>query len=148
MTNKKGLNQHVPSRNSRSAVNWVNGMRRSDDLYREKVLALFQPDILIREQFMATYTRRFHLEPERTLMLSVLQDAVICFQNNVVATDKRKRRLFLEAQEWIMQEDTNYFYSFENICHLLGFSPSYLRRGLMSWKETLLGTRREGRLAS
>jgi len=114
----------------------------------EKVLALFQPDILIRDQFVATYMRRFHLEPEKTLMLAVLQDAVICFQDNLAATDKRKRRLFLEAEEWIMEEDTNYLYSFENICDSLGFSPSYLRRGLMSWKETILGTQRAGRLAS
>ena len=147
MSDKKGLNQHVPSRNSRSA-SWVRGMRRSDDPYMEKVLALFQPDILIRDQFVATYMRRFHLEPEKTLMLAVLQDAVICFQDNLAATDKRKRRLFLEAEEWIMEEDTNYLYSFENICDSLGFSPSYLRRGLMSWKETILGTQRAGRLAS
>jgi hypothetical protein len=147
MRAKKGLKQYVPGRGGRSAT-WVRGIRMSDDPYMEKVFALFQADILIRDQFVATYKRRFHLEPEKTLMLAVLQDAVICFQDNLAATDKRKRQLFLEAQEWIMEENTNYLYSFENICDLLGFSASYLRRGLMSWKETLLGTRREGRLAS
>lgn len=146
MRDKKGLCQPVPSRTSRSAY-WMSGMRRSDDPYMEKVLALFQPDVLIRDQFVATYKRRFHLEPEKTLMLAVLQDAVVCFQDSLAATDRRKRRLFLEAQEWIMEEDTDYLYSFENICDSLGFSPSYLRRGLMSWKEAMLGTRREGRLA-
>ena len=147
MSAKKGLNQHMPSRNSRSAY-WVKGIRLSDAPYTEKALALFQPDILIRDQFVATYMRRFHLEPEKTLMLAILQDAVVCFQDNLAATDKRKRQLFLEAQEWIMEENTNYLYSFESICDLLGFSPSYLRQGLMSWKETLLGMHRAERLAS
>ena len=147
MSGKNRSNEHVPNRKCRSAY-WTNGARRSDDRDMEKVLALFQPDILVRDEFLATYGRRFHLEPERTLMLAVLQDAILCFQDNLAATDRRKRRLFLEAQEWIMEENANYFYSFENICDSLGFSPSYLRRRLMSLKETMLGTQREGRLAS
>ena len=97
MHDKKGMNQHVPGRTGRSAY-WMSGMRRSDDPYMEKVLALFQPDVLIRDQFVATYKRRFHLEPEKTLMLAVLQDAVVCFQDNLAATDRRKRRSVTPSQ--------------------------------------------------
>jgi hypothetical protein len=147
MSAKKGLHQQIPTRNSRSA-HWVKGVQLSDVPYTENALAFFQPDILIGYQFVATYIRRFHLEPEKTLMLAILQDAVVCFQDNLGATDKRKRQLFVEAQEWIMEENANYLYSFDSICALLGFSPSYLRQGLMSWKETMLGSQQAARLAS
>jgi hypothetical protein len=68
-------------------------------------------------------------------MLAVLQDAVTCFQENIAATCKRKRALYQEAEEWFIAEDKSYLFSFENICEALGFDVSYLRHGLLSWKE-------------
>ena len=109
---------------------------------------IFEPDILIANQFLATYVRNFHLEPEKTLMFAVLQDALTCFQYYVGATDKRRQQLFIEAHDWFMSEDNGYLFSFENICALLGFTPSYLRRGLLRWQEDLLSKRLEERRAS
>ncbi|HEU4639326.1 MAG TPA: hypothetical protein VFS84_10770, partial [Candidatus Binatia bacterium] len=86
-------------------------------------------------QFLATYQRTFRLDPEKVLMLAVLQDAVTCFQENIAATCKRKRALYQEAEEWFDAEDKSYLFSFENICEALGFDVSYLRQGLLRWKE-------------
>ena len=36
----------------------------------EKAMMIFQPDILIDAQFQTSQRRRFHLEPERVLMLA------------------------------------------------------------------------------
>jgi hypothetical protein len=99
-----------------------------------KVEALFQPDILISFQHQATHRRRLHLEPERLLMLAVLEDAVVCFQDNIGATCKRKRVLYLDAERWILAEDKSYLFSFNNVCEALNFDPVYLRQGLMRWK--------------
>ena len=128
------------SNNSSESQRWVRGVSQSQTALDEKVLAVFQPDILISAQYLATYRRRFHLNPERLLMLAVLEDAIICFQDHVAATCKRKRLLHLEAEQWILDEDKSYLFSFENICDSLGFEPAYLRQGLMRWKQGALVT--------
>ncbi|GEM_PF-253521 len=113
----------------------------------ERALAIFQPDILIENQYQATYRRRFHLDPERVLMLAVLQDAVVCFQDNLKATCKRKQMMHLDAAEWIANEDRSYPFSFENVCEALGYDPAYMRQGLLRWKEKALAEHgnRDGR---
>ena len=117
---------------------WVRGLSQSQTAFEEKALAVFQPDILISAQYLATYRRKFHLNPEQVLMLAVLEDAIICFKDYVAATCKRKRLLHLEAEQWILDEDRSYLFSFENICDAVGFEPTYLRHGLARWKEAAL----------
>ena len=60
-------------------------VNQSSSLLGRKTLALFQPDILVTVQYLSTYRRRFHLQPEQLLMLAVLEDAVVCFQDNLTA---------------------------------------------------------------
>ena len=98
-------------------------------------MAIFQPDILIGAQYETTQCRRFHLEPERVLMLAVLQDAVLCFQDHVAATCQRKQMLHRDAAEWIFSTDRSYLFSFENICDALGYDADYMRQGLARWKQ-------------
>jgi hypothetical protein len=142
MIGKPRFTAQVSNTNTNSqSQRWVRGVSPSQSGFEEKVLAVFQPDILISAQYLATYRRRFHLNPEQVLMLAVLEDAIICFQDHVAATCKRKRLLHLEAEEWILDEDRSYLFSFENICDSLGFEPTYLRQGLMRWKEAALENR-------
>lgn len=101
----------------------------------ERAFSLFQPDILLPSQYLATTRRTFHLEPEQNLMLAVLEDAIICFQRNVAATHPKGRELFKEAEEWLLSTDSSWLYSFENICDALSFDPAYLREGLVRWKQ-------------
>ena len=103
-----------------------------------KLEALFQPDVLTSFQHQATHRRRFHLEPERLLMLAILEDAVVCLQDNLGATCKRKKALYRDAEEWILDRGKSYLFSFENVCEALNFDPAYLRQGLMRWKESQL----------
>lgn len=70
-------------------------------------------------------------------MLAVLEDAIVCFQDNLASTCKRKRSLYHEAEEWILADERFYLFSFENICETLGFDPAYIREGLMRWKQAL-----------
>lgn len=121
-----------------------NGPRTSSflstdgDLPHVRIESLFQPDILISFQHHATHRRRFNLEPEKLLMLAVLEDAIVCFQDNLGATCKRKQLLYAEAEEWILDGDKSYLFSFENVCEALNFDPAYLRHGLMRWKVSRL----------
>jgi hypothetical protein len=77
-------------------------------------------------------------EGEERLMLAVLEEAVKCFQEYVLATRPREKRLFQEAEEWILEKDSDYLFSFESICQTLGLQPDYTRQGLLVWKEAKL----------
>ena len=121
---------------------WLKGLPPSMPA-EEKAMMIFQPDILIDTQFQSTYQRRFHLDPERVLMLAVLQDAVVCFQENVKANCKRKQLMHLDAVAWILNDDKSYLFSFENVCDALGYDAGYMRDGLLRWKRAALETRAE-----
>ncbi len=101
----------------------------------DRISSLFQPDSLLSEQYLETYRRKTHLEPEKRLMFAILEDAVGCFQKYVSAQRRKEMALFQEVEEWFMEKDSDEFFSFENICESLGLDPDYLRKGLMQWKE-------------
>jgi len=61
----------------------------------ERVTSLFQPDTLLPEQYLETFRRRFYLEPEKKLMLAVLEDAIACFQKYIFARDGKGKMAFL-----------------------------------------------------
>jgi hypothetical protein len=46
----------------------------------EKISSLFDPDTLLSAQYFENLRRKTPIEPEKRLMLAVLEDAVNCFQ--------------------------------------------------------------------
>jgi len=74
-------------------------------------------------------------EKEEMLMLAVLSDAIENFQKHVLAEGERGQKLFKEAEEWFLDKDSDWLFSFENICETLQLHPAYIRQGLLSWKE-------------
>ncbi|HEU4341178.1 MAG TPA: hypothetical protein VFU31_06380 [Candidatus Binatia bacterium] len=104
----------------------------------ERVTSLFQPDTLLPEQYLETFRRKLHLEPEKKLMLAVLEDAIACFQKYVSARDGKGKMLFQEAEEWFQEKGGDWLFSFSNVCETLGFNPDYLRQGLAQWKANRL----------
>ncbi len=101
----------------------------------DRISSLFQPDTLLPEQYLDTCRRKTHLEPEKELMLAILDDAVACFQKYFGAQKPKEKALFQEAEEWLMEKESDWVFSFENICESLDLDPDYLRKGLMQWKE-------------
>ena len=101
----------------------------------EKVASLFQPDTVLPAQYLETVRRKTHLEPEKKLMLSVLEDAVACFQKYAFTRDAHGKGLLHDAEQWILEESTEWLFSFDNICESLGLHPKYIRDGLHQWKE-------------
>jgi hypothetical protein len=100
----------------------------------ERVTSLFQPDTLLPEQYLDTFRRKLHLEPEKKLMLAVLEDAIACFQKYILARDGKGKILFQETEEWVLDGNGDWLFSFANVCDTLGFDPDYVRRGLLEWK--------------
>jgi hypothetical protein len=79
---------------------------------------------------------RIRLQPECRLLWAVMENAVEAYMKHVAATGRRGRRLFREAEEWIMRDDPTWLCSFVSICHVLGLDPDYVRSGITRWRET------------
>ena len=92
---------------------------------------LFEPDTLLPAQFYAMFKNSQYREPERRLMVAILEDAVSCLSMNLRQCNPRQRKQYEEAKQWVnAEEESEWIFSFRNICEVLGMDPSYLRRGL------------------
>lgn len=105
---------------------------------QENLPLSFEPDILLAAQYFDRFQRKARLDPEKRLMLAVLEDVVFCFQKYILSREPRGRALFCEAEDWILDEENDYIYSFWNSCEVLGLDSHYLRSGLLRWKEIKL----------
>lgn len=95
--------------------------------------SLLQPDVVLPAQFFLNVHGKTVDGGERRLILAILEDAVACFQKYLFARDNKGRRLFREAEGWMMTRDKQSPYSFENICEFLSLDADHLRQGLRRW---------------
>ena len=70
-------------------------------------------------------THRQH--PEIRLMVAILQDVIECYCKGQHAKSDRARRLFREAEKWLMTEQPEWPFSFRNICETLDLEPATIR---------------------
>ena len=108
----------------------------------ERVNSLFQIDTLAAQQFNDTYRRKIPHQSEVRLMLAILEDAINCYQDNVFALNKKRIQLFKEAEEWFMNDDASWIFSFVSICSILNLEPDYFRQGLRRWTAAQRASRR------
>ena len=101
----------------------------------EEMASMFQPDSLLPVQYFENFRRKVQTEPEKRLLLAVLEDALACYQKHFSSRGGRGMRLFRETEEWIFREDSTRPFSFTNICEVVGFDPQYIRSGLLKWRE-------------
>jgi hypothetical protein len=116
----------------------VDTLRPNSINIEEKISSLFEPDTLVSAQHFQNFRRKTYFEPEKRLMLAVLEDAVDCFQVYGTARSGRGKKLFNEAEAWIMMKRDDWIFSFVNVCQMLGFNPEYVRQGLRRWKQKTL----------
>ncbi len=108
---------------------------------------LFQPDTLLVDQYFESFRRKTYSEPEKNLMLAVLEDGLVCFVQHRSASTAAGKRLFREAEEWIFdEEDPDRLFSFENICAVLGLSRQYIRQQLSRRRDLKLGEHSKARI--
>jgi hypothetical protein len=93
---------------------------------------LFDPtDTALVERLLKKKSR----EKEEALVLAILSDAIECYQKYLFAKDYKGRKLFQEAEAWILERNSDWLFSFDNVCELLCLQPDYIRQGLLCWKE-------------
>ncbi len=122
-----------------------------DETIRDRLLV---PDILLPMQYVAAFCQQGVTKSgEHRLLYAVLEDAVLCFQKYAAPKSSRERRLFREAEQWLMREDDTRpdpvadeaqaqvncaYFTCEQVCDVLGINAEYVRAGLRRWREQLL----------
>jgi hypothetical protein len=99
--------------------------------------SLSEPDILAIHQY-SDHQGTSGRQPEKSLMSAVLLDAVECFEKYLLLHDEHSNRLFKETENWILDNDREWLFSFINICDALAIDPHYLRQGLLHWKQNAM----------
>lgn len=101
----------------------------------ESVLAqLMGPDILTPAQYHdGVHRDNPEAQAIQRLMFAVLADAVRCFQTYANAQSSAGRRMFGEAEWWILDRNSDGPFTFQAICETLGIEPDRLRDGLCQW---------------
>ncbi len=85
--------------------------------------------------------------PIKRLMLAVLEDAMRCYQTYASSRNPTQRRLFVDAERWLMDRSAGGVFAFETVCETLGIEPSCLRAGLRRWRLQQLNGMNPRRLA-
>jgi hypothetical protein len=100
-------------------------------MYDDFLARILEPDIFLPSQFYGAGGLSRKLEGEKRLMIAILKDAVECLEKYRGARSGAGRSHYENAIEWVKDTDTEWLFSFNNICDLLGFDPDYMREVLM-----------------
>lgn len=101
---------------------------------RNFLLQSFEVGILLPSQFFEYMKSDPFAQPEKRLMLAVVDDAIKTFHRCLPGATRRQRRLLREVEEWFASPEVVWPFSFQNICAVLNLDADYLRSGLAHWK--------------
>jgi hypothetical protein len=110
--------------------------------------SILESDIMQPCQFFERIKTQPSTQPEKRLMLAVMQDAVATLHKCLPGVTRRQRRLLKEVEEWFASADTAWPFSFQNICAALDLDADYLRLGLDRWKARQLAQQNKQSSAS
>ncbi|MDX2169419.1 MAG: hypothetical protein SF182_20280 [Deltaproteobacteria bacterium] len=88
-------------------------------------------DVVLPAQFFAAISDR-RSEPEKRLMVAVLEEAIAALLHGGVASDER-RALAREAQRWFASDDRRAPFAFAAICDVLDLDVGRVRQTLAGW---------------
>ena len=105
---------------------------------QDQLASALEADIIVPSQYFDRVRSEDSTQPEKRLMLAVMENAIATFQKSIYGATRRQQRLLKETEEWLYSGDTSWPFSFENICASLNIEADYLRSGLTEWKKTQL----------
>jgi hypothetical protein len=108
-------------------------------MYDDFLARILEPDVFLPSQFYGTGGLSRQVDGEKRLMIAILKEAVECLNKYRGARSSLGSSQYHNALEWVEDEGTEWLFSFNNICDLLGFDPGYLRKMLI---------KKEGRYAN
>ncbi len=95
-------------------------------LFRD--MGLCEPEILLPTQVAASSGTEHR--PALELVAAMLEDALRCVLRNVGARRGPKRRQFVEACNWFLDDRREWPFAFVNVCELLGIDAAAVRQTL------------------
>jgi hypothetical protein len=104
----------------------------------ERLLQIISSDASTSEHYRDTFRRSELLEPEKALLIALLEDGIHEYRKYYRARDRDGQRRFRKACEWLMADDEAWIFSFVNVCELLNLDPEYVRRGVLEAREPAL----------
>ena len=117
---------------------------RSAGMTEERNSTPLEPDTLVPAQYFDRVGSDAAFQPEKRLMLAVLEEAIATFQRHVMSDNRRSQRLVEEVETWTSGADGSWPFSFENVCAALDLEPEYLRAGMNRWKNAELSRIHQG----
>jgi hypothetical protein len=98
---------------------------------KENILTMIGGDASVQQQYLDSVRRSEHLEPEKALLVAILEDAIHTYRKYRTTRERAGKERFREAEEWIMGGGNDWIFSFHNVCELLGVNPDHVRRGVV-----------------
>lgn len=80
---------------------------------RDNPVAGFGNDDSNAELYLQTVRRSEHIEPEKALLIALLEDAVQSYRKFSRAGERDGKQQFTEAEEWILSNDRDWIFSFK-----------------------------------
>lgn len=117
----------VPSMTNSTERTW-------DDNIASTTGVRFEPETLMPSQMFDSRIGA-NLQPEKRLMLAVLEDAVAVYQRHLLSTRPHEQNEFEDTTAWIWSEDRTWPFSFLNVCDHLNLEGEHVRAGLTAWAE-------------
>src|SRR5262249_8003547 len=105
------------------------------ELENSAIAGMLIPDAMTPGQFYdGIRADEASIRPIKRLMLAVLEDAMRCYQTYACTHNRAMRRLFVEAEAWLMDRNGHDPFGGVTICETLGIDPGCLREGLRRWR--------------
>jgi hypothetical protein len=79
------------------------------------------------KEFASALDKANPIEPERALAAGVLRQAANDLRRFHESEDAVGREMYWDARSWFLSNDTEWPYSFLNVCHSLGIAPENIR---------------------
>jgi hypothetical protein len=98
-------------------------------------------DTMLPEQFWADLADP-RAEPEKRLMVAVLEEAIALIVNRPEGRDEERRAVVREAGRWLASDDRGSPFAFATICDVLGLDSSCVRQALAGWSHRQRSFRR------
>lgn len=86
-------------------------------------------DTLLPSQFWSPASET-HTEPEKRLIIAVLEDALSLLLNEACQPSKHRRGAVLEATRWLESNERSGPFAFASICDLLALDVARVRRAI------------------
>jgi hypothetical protein len=102
---------------------------------REALGDLLGNEIILPAQFWSRPVQDLRTEPERRLMLAVLENAVLTLHRCALKPSAQGRRIATEVRTWIASNSRRHPFAFAAICDVLGIDMDYLRGMIARWTD-------------